>query len=316
MQEKSYVLVDTFDKLKDMVNHVKDKEIIAFDTETNSLNTRQGTIIGFSVSSEIGEGYYMPTAVYDKASDSLVNATIDGKDCQDLAKQFISKLIGKKLIMHNASFDCRFVKNFYGVDLLPSLYVDTILLVHTVNEEGAGFAFASPFGLKSIAQSIQKELGLDVTKEANEEQIELKTSIKENGGSITRENYEIFKADINILAKYAAADTDLTLRVYHHFIKELYAQGLETFFFEDEVMPLYREVTIPMEEVGVKLDVETMKKADLDITEEMNKRSKAVVTELLSDSRVKHWILDKEKEAYPANSKGAFAQKVVEECGL
>ena len=189
-------------------------------------------------------------------------------------------------------------------------------MVHTVNEEGAGFAFASPFGLKSIAQSIQKELGLDVTKEANEEQIELKTSIKENGGSITRENYEIFKADINILAKYAAADTDLTLRVYHHFIKELYAQGLETFFFEDEVMPLYREVTIPMEEVGVKLDVETMKKADLDITEEMNKRSKAVVTELLSDSRVKHWILDKAKEAYPANSKGAFAQKVVEECGL
>ena len=30
MQEKSYVLVDTFDKLKDMVNHVKDKEIINY----------------------------------------------------------------------------------------------------------------------------------------------------------------------------------------------------------------------------------------------------------------------------------------------
>jgi DNA polymerase I-like protein with 3'-5' exonuclease and polymerase domains len=316
MQEKSYVLVDTFDKLKDMINHVKDKEVIAFDTETNSLNTRQGTIIGFSVSAEIGKGYYMPTALYDKASNSLVNATIDGKDCQDLAKQFISKLVGKKLVMHNASFDTRFVKNFYGVDLLPSLYVDTILLVHTVNEEGAGFGFASPFGLKSIAQSIQKELGLDVTKEANEEQIELKTSIKENGGSITRENYEIFKADINILAKYAAADTDLTLRVYHHFIKELYDQGLEKFFFEDEVMPLYREVTIPMEEVGVRLDIETMKKAEIDITEEMKKRSHSVVSELLQDNRVKLWILNKAKETYPANSKGAFAQMVVEECQL
>jgi DNA polymerase I-like protein with 3'-5' exonuclease and polymerase domains len=316
MQEKSYVLVDTFDKLKDMINHVKDKEVIAFDTETNSLNTRQGTIIGFSVSAEIGKGYYMPTAIYDKVSNSLVNATIDGKDCQDLAKQFISKLVGKKLVMHNASFDTRFVKNFYGVDLLPSLYVDTILLVHTVNEEGAGFGFASPFGLKSIAQSIQKELGLDVTKEANEEQIELKTSIKENGGSITRENYEIFKADINILAKYAAADTDLTLRVYHHFIKELYDQGLEKFFFEDEVMPLYREVTIPMEEVGVRLDIETMKKAEIDITEEMKKRSHSVVSELLQDNRVKLWILNKAKETYPANSKGAFAQMVVEECQL
>jgi DNA polymerase I-like protein with 3'-5' exonuclease and polymerase domains len=299
-----------------MINHVKDKEVIAFDTETNSLNTRQGTIIGYSVSAEIGKGYYMPTALYDKASNSLVNATIDGKDCQDLAKQFISKLVGKKLVMHNASFDTRFVKNFYGVDLLPSLYVDTILLVHTVNEEGAGFGFASPFGLKSIAQSIQKELGLDVTKEANEEQIELKTSIKENGGSITRENYEIFKADINILAKYAAADTDLTLRVYHHFIKELYDQGLEKFFFEDEVMPLYREVTIPMEEVGVRLDIETMKKAEIDITEEMKKRSHSVVSELLQDNRVKLWILNKAKETYPANSKGAFAQMVVEECQL
>jgi DNA polymerase I-like protein with 3'-5' exonuclease and polymerase domains len=144
----------------------------------------------------------------------------------------------------------------------------------------------------------------------------LKTSIKENGGSITRESYEIWKADINILAKYAAADTDLTLRVYHHFIKELYDQGLEKFFFEDEVMPLYREVTIPMEEVGVKLDTETMKKADLDITEEMKKRSHAVISELLQDNRVKLWILNKAKETYPANSKGAFAQMVVEECQL
>ena len=155
-----------------------------------------------------------------------------------------------------------------------------------------------------------------MTKEANEEQIELKTSIKENGGSITRENYEIFKADINILAKYAAADTDLTLRVYHHFIKELYDQGLEKFFFEDEVMPLYREVTIPMEEVGVRLDIETMKKAEIDITEEMKKRSHSVVSELLQDNRVKLWILNKAKETYPANSKGAFAQMVVEECQL
>jgi DNA polymerase-1 len=104
--------------------------------------------------------------------------------------------------------------------------------------------------------------------------------------------------------------------VYHHFIKELYDQGLEKFFFEDEVMPLYREVTIPMEEVGVKLDIETMKKADLDITEEMKKRSHAVISELLQDNRVKLWILNKAKETYPANSKGAFAQMVVEECQL
>jgi len=39
--------------------------------------------------------------------------------------------------MHNASFDCRYTDNFYKVNLLPSLWVDTALLVHTVKEEGA-----------------------------------------------------------------------------------------------------------------------------------------------------------------------------------
>lgn len=314
MQEKSYVLVDTLDKFKDMINHVKDKELIAFDTETNSLNPRKGKIIGFSVSAEIGRGYYVPTMLF--TNGELVDAEIEGQNCHELAKKFCTLLQGKKLIMHNASFDCRFVKAFYGIDLLSSLYVDTILLVHTVKEEGAGFGYASPFGLKSIAISIQKELGLDLEKEANEEQIELKTSIKQNGGQITRENYEIWKADINILAKYAAADTDLTLRVYHHFIKTLYDEGLEKFFFEDEVMPLYREVTVPMEEVGVSLDIDLMKKAEIDITEEMKKRSHAVVSELLQNPKVKMWVLNKAKETYPPNSKGAFAQELVKEFNL
>ena len=49
MQEKSYVLVDDMSKFKAMIHHVKDKEIIAFDIETNSLNSRTGKIIGLSV---------------------------------------------------------------------------------------------------------------------------------------------------------------------------------------------------------------------------------------------------------------------------
>ena len=81
-------------------------------------------------------------------------------------------------------------------------------------------------------------------------------------------------------------------------------------------MPLYREVTIPMEESGISLDIETMRKAEKDITEEMKKKSHAVVSELLSDNRVKLWVLNKAKETYPANSKGAFAQMVVQESGL
>jgi DNA polymerase-1 len=219
---KSYVKVDTIEFLKEMIDHIKKHDLIAFDTETNSLNTRKGKIIGFSVSGEIGKGYYLPTMIF---KDGILQDTfIDNNLCHDLAKKLINLLVGKKLIMHNSAFDCKIVQSFYDINLIPSLYADTMLLVHTVKEEGASFLGGSGFGLKDIAKMVQKEIGLDVEKAANEEQINLKKSIKENGGSITRDNYEIFKADIDLLSEYASADTDLTLRIYHHFIKILYEE--------------------------------------------------------------------------------------------
>lgn len=308
---KSYVTVDSINKLKEMIEHIKSCDLIAFDTETNSLNPRKGKIIGFSVSGEVGKGYYMPTMIFK--DNELQDSYIDDKLCHDLAKKTISLLIGKKLIMHNASFDVKFVKCFYDVDLLSSLYVDTMLLVHTVKEEGAGFMGGSAFGLKDIAKMIQKDIGLDVEKAANEEQIALKESIKKNGGQITRENYEIWKADLELLSEYAAADTDLTLRVYHHFIKVLESEGLEKFFFEDEVMPLYKEVTIPMEQVGIKLDMDLIKSSRANIIEKLKEYETLVMKELLQNPDVRAWVVYKATDSYPPNNKGTFAQELVKE---
>ena len=308
--EKSYVLVNTKELVQEMARHILDHDLIAYDTETTSLNPRKGEIIGWSVSAEPGKGYYLPTKLFIKP-DQLIDAYIDDIKAYDISVKMINMLIGKKLIMHNASFDCRYTKNYFKVDLLSSLHADTMLLVHTVNEEGAGFGTNTPFGLKSIAKMIQKELGLDIEKAANEEQIILKESIKKNGGSTTRDNYEIWKADIDILAEYAAADTDLTLRIFNHFIKDLYDQGLENFFFEDEVMPLYKEVTIPMEEKGVKLDLETIKTTKKEIALELEKYHQLVIEELMKFENVKMWIMIKADEAFPATNKGQFAQTLI-----
>jgi len=314
MQNKSYVTVDTLDKVKELVQHIKASDLIAFDTETTSLNPRKGKIIGFSVSGEVGKGYYMPTMIYQDGE--LKDAYIEGKLAHDLAKKSLQLLIGKKLIAHNASFDTRFIKCFYGVDLLPSLYADTMLLVHTVKEEGAGFMGGSAFGLKDIAKMIQKHIGLDVDHAANEEQIKMKESIKANGGSITNQNYEIWKADLALLSEYAAADTDLTLRVYNHFIKQLYDEGLEKFFFEEEVMPLYKEVTIPMEESGVKLDMDLLRKAKVDVEAKLKEYHDLVMKELLTNSDIRAWVMMKAAEAYPPNHRGTFANELVDTAGF
>jgi DNA polymerase I-like protein with 3'-5' exonuclease and polymerase domains len=312
MQEKNYVTVDSRKTLEELKDHIEKSDLVAYDTETDSLNPRKGSIIGFSVSGEIGKGYYMPIRVWKE--DHLEEIQIEGINADKLAKFIISRLLEKKLIMHNASFDVRFTKNFYGIDLLPALHADTGLLVHTVREEGA-FGFGNPFGLKSIAKMVQADIGLNVEEEANEEQLELKASIKANGGSTSKDNFEIFKADMSILAKYAAADTDLTLRIYHHFLKLLKEEKLEKFFFEEEVMPLYKEVTVPMEDHGVRVDVPLMEKIKHKILIDLDHYSELVVKALLSDKRIKDWIIGRALEAYPPKNKGTFAQRLLEQTG-
>jgi len=132
---KSYVLVNTKELVQEMARHILENDLIAFDTETTSLNPRKGEIIGWSVSAQIGKGYYLPTKLFE--NNELIDHIIDSTSTYFISQKMISMLVGKKLIMHNASFDCRFTKNYYEVSLLEDLWVDTALLVHTVQEEGA-----------------------------------------------------------------------------------------------------------------------------------------------------------------------------------
>ena len=303
--EKKYYTVTDKETVNLLIQHINESDVIAYDTETTSLNPRHGKIVGFSVSGDIGMGFYLPTMAWSHENETLDELTIEGIGAHTIAKKIISMLIGKKLVMHNASFDCRFTKAFYGVNLLPSLWVENQLLVHTVQEEGAGMGV---FGLKPLAISIQEHIGLNVEEAANKEQIELKESIKANGGQTTKANFEIYKADMDILSKYASADTDLTLRICYYFLEKLKHENLEKFFFEDEVMPLYKEVTIPMEEMGVDLDMELLKETREAIILDLEENKKIVMESLLAREEGREWIIDTSLKEFPPSNKGNYAQ--------
>ena len=313
--EKKYYTVQDKETLKLLHQHIVDSEVIAVDTETTGLNPRKNKIIGWSVSGDEGVGFYLPTLVFDYEKDDLVLQEIDGTSTETISRNLLKLLKGKKLVFHNASFDVQFIKNYFGVDLLPDVWVDTGLLVHTVYEEGA-FGFGNPFGLKSIAIMNQKELGLDVEKAANEEQVELKESIKKNGGQTTKALYEIYKADLDILSKYASADTDLTLRICNLYLKKLKDEGLEQFFFEDEVMPIYREVTVPMEAHGVDLDMDLLNKIHDEILLDQKENKKIVMKSLLAIPEVKEWVVATSMTNYPVSHKGNWAQTLVQRYSL
>ena len=313
--EKKYYTVQDEETLKLLHQHIIKSDVIAVDTETTGLNPRKDRIIGWSVSGEEGVGFYLPTLVFDYEKDELILQEINDQSTEVISKNLLKLLKGKKLVFHNASFDVQFIKNYFGVDLLPDVWVDTGLLVHTVYEEGA-FGFGNPFGLKSIAIMNQKELGLDVEKAANEEQVELKESIKKNGGHTTKALFEIYKADLDILSKYASADTDLTLRICNLYLKKLKEEGLEKFFFEDEVMPIYREVTVPMEAYGVDLDVDLLNSVHDEIVEDQKANKEIVMKSLLDISEVKAWVMDTAFAEYPPSHKGNWAQRLAERYSL
>jgi len=288
--EKKYYTVQDSETLKLMIQHIKESDVIAVDTETSGLNPRKDKIVGWSLSGDEGVGFYIPTLVWNFDKGLLELQKIDGESTETISRKLLGLLKGKKLVFHNASFDVQFINNFYGIDLSMDIWVDTGLLVHTVYEEGA-FGFGNPFGLKSIAIMNQEALGLNVEEAANQEQIELKESIKKNGGSVTKESFEIYKADLDILSKYASADTDLTLRICNLYLGKLREEGLEKFFFEDEVMPIYREVTVPMEAYGVDLDVELIDKIHEEIVEDQAKNKEIVMKSLLAIPEVKQWVV-------------------------
>ena len=306
--QKKYYTVDSIETVNLLIEHIQQSLIIAYDTETDSLNPRKGSIVGWSVSGDEGIGFYLPTQKWNPQTEQLEECIIGGKGAHDITKKLLPMLKGKKLVMHNASFDCRYTKNYYGVDLLEDLWVDTALLVHTVQEEGAGMGV---FGLKPLAISIQEHIGLDVQEAANKEQVELKESIKANGGSITKDNFEIFKADMEILSKYAAADTDLTLRVCNYFLQVLKQENLEQFFFEEEVMPLYKEVTIPMEEIGVDLDIALLEKTRDEITKDLEENKNIVIKSILAIAKAKEWVVDTALHTYRPSHKGSWAQNLI-----
>lgn len=322
--EKHYVIVDTKEKANELLEHIGNHgldpddvyDVIAFDTEDTGLNVRKDHVIGFSVCAEVGTSFYVPMLNWDPEQEKLVEPKIGGVGALTFGKKILNILATRKLVMHNGDYDCRIVQHDLGIDLLSALFAENILVIHTVQEEGAGRGAAEIFGLKKVAIAIQGKIGLDVEKAANEEQLELWESIRKNGGSISKANYEIYKADYEVLGKYAAADTDLTLREYIYFMQKLVAEGMEKFFFEDEVMPLYKEVTIPMEDHGIALDIPLLEKAKKEITEDMEKQKRVVIDTLLKDEPGQRWVIDQAVKNFPCRKNGVWGSAFIDRYSL
>jgi DNA polymerase I-like protein with 3'-5' exonuclease and polymerase domains len=297
MIKKDYRIVDE-SNYDEFFSKLKSYGYIAYDVETTGLNVRKDNVIGFSICGEAGLAYYYPLYSWNgvKLQAHEFNLTRDHEVLYEIKK--------KELLTWNGSFDVRITKSNFNIDLTDSIVADGMLLKHTLKEDG-------PFGLKPTGIELQHLIGLNVEEDANAEQIELKENIKKNGGSVTKTNYEMYKADLAVLGKYGAADADLTFRICEYYLQELEKEGLQKFFFDDEVMPLYKSVTIPMEMLGVKLDLDLINEEDKNIQQDIANLQTEIETELYKTQEVKNYLNDQVLACCEVGKVGTFVQEYI-----
>lgn len=265
-------------------------DIISYDLETDSKIEKIAKVYGIGVCFSELKAFYIP---WRNKDSSLVWTEQQQKTIIAWLKEVTSK---RKLIGHNIIYDVLVTEYQFGFVLDSHIYADTILMKHTLDEE-------KPFGLKEIAPKI---LGDWATKA----QDKLKENVVLNGGRWTEDQKDMYLADTSILGEYCCWDTMLTLLLFNNFSEKLKTEGLEKLFYEEEVMPLYKEVTINMKRKGFKIDLEHFE----ELKKELKLMIDAIEVTIFSDiaplvMTFEQDLLDKK---YPVKETGNFPKAFAE----
>lgn len=231
------IVLRNSEEINTLIGYIKNFDIIAYDCETTGL-TKQDEVIGISVCAEESKAYYIVLSEW-RNGQLNPNWLIT-----DSVKDLILVLQTKQLVMHNAVFDCMMAESFFKVNLIDSLHTDTMVLAHLLDENRR-------FGLKELGKSLFGE-------DTAEEQKLMKQSVLDNGGTLTKDKYEMYKADSQLMGRYGAKDAWLTFKLFMHLVPELYEQGLDKFFYEDESMPLLKGPTYQLNTTGLQVDMNAL----------------------------------------------------------
>ncbi len=244
LKNAKYNLITTIAELNDLAKKIKAQKLIAFDTETDSVDEVEANLVGASFSFKEGEAYYIPLK-HDELTE------VDYEEFINIIGPILTdKNVGK--VGHNIKYDYVVMKRL-GIDIAPIVF-DTMVAEFLINPIGRA---------QTLSQLAYEELGISM--------IDIEELIGKKGkNQLTFNNVAIEEA-----AQYAAEDADITLRLYSKLKPELDKIGDLTKLAQQMEWPLI-EVLGDMEFAGVTLDVNFLAKLSKEYTEKITELQKKI----------------------------------------
>ncbi len=232
-----YRLVTDVASLDALVHRLRDVKDFALDTETTSLNPMNADLVGISVSSAMGEAYYMPVShLYDGVPHQLSLKTLKEK----LGHILTDESIGK--IGQNIKYDLIVLRR-HGIEL-KGIDCDTMIASYVIDPSRRSHGL--------------EDLSIDLL---GHRMITYKDVVGTGQKAVS-----FSRVDLTTAMNYSCEDADVTLRLARILLSRLDQAGLRKLFDEVE-MPLL-EVLAEMEMHGVRIDRIRLK----ELSQDMKKR--------------------------------------------
>ena len=246
----NYSAITDIQDLKKFIDEVlsSKEKCVAFDTETDGLETTTASLVGFSLCNKTGTAVYVPVYFSDMmfAPDAVPKEECIRElsrllDCSDLT-----------LIMHNGKFDLEVLWANGYADIPKCRIFDTMVAAWLLSPDEMG---KSPYSLEYLGET---KLGL--------RGIEFKDVVPKGK---TFADVSLDKA-----VPYAAEDADFTWQLKEYFEPLIEKKSLHNLFYDMEMKIL--PILARMERQGIHLDKKALAEYNVYLTAEIQEKEKSI----------------------------------------
>lgn len=236
IEKASYELILTQKDFTRWLKKLQQADLVAFDTETDSLDYMQANVVGLSFAVEAGAAAYVPLAHnYSGAPEQL--------DRKEVLKSLepILNCDKAKIIGHNLKYDRSVLLN-HGIQL-DGIQHDTMLESYVCN------SVASRHDLDTLCEKHLQHTNIHFEDVA--------------GKGVKQITFD--QVDLSVALDYAAEDADMVLRLHQKFWSELTKKNKQKELYETIELPMLK-VLSNIERNGVMLDDKILAKQGKQLT--------------------------------------------------